>query len=117
MKSFTKAVGIPILLLWACFYIGPIEMLTNCLYCLRADTDATFLITYWYCKATDSCTQDEYLYIDDPCSSKWERGKKVSFSSCSPTLTTCHSFTSTSAAAGTWYNYTETLGLGEYCVI
>ena len=36
---------------------------------------------------------------------------------CSPSPTTCHPFTSTSAAAGQWFNFTETLGLNEYCVI
>ena len=34
-----------------------------------------------------------------------------------PTLTTCHSFVSSKDAAGQFYNYTETLGSAEYCII
>lgn len=61
--------------------------------------------------------QDKWLYIDRPCSSGWDRGKSVSWESCSPTLTTCHAFISSEQAKGQFVNYTETLASGEYCEV
>ncbi len=52
-----------------------------------------------------------------PCSSKWMNGRDISFDSCGATLTSCHNFTSTSLSEAQWFNYTETLGVNEYCVI
>ena len=75
------------------------------------------MVTYGYCKSSDTCLKDQWLYINRPCSSKWKNGKDVSFSSCKATLTSCHNFTSTVVSNGQWFNYTETLGVGEYCVV
>ena len=95
------------------------ECSLNCLNCRLEDFTATFLISYSYCLSSDTCLEDEWLYIDQPCTGtpSWTRGIYTSLDACTPTLTTCHSFTSTSAAGGSWFNFTETLGANEYCVI
>jgi hypothetical protein len=36
---------------------------------------------------------------------------------CGATAATCHSFVSTPQAAGSFFNYTETLAVGQYCII
>lgn len=90
---------------------------STCLYCRRADKTATFMVSYSFCRASDTCLQDKWLYIDRPCSSGWNRGKDVGVVSCEPTLTTCHSFVSSPQARGQFVNYTETLASGEYCEI
>lgn len=93
------------------------EATSTCLYCRRADKTATFMVSYSFCRASDTCLQDKWLYIDRPCSSGWNRGKDVSMMSCEPILTTCHSFVSTPQARGQFINHTETLASGEYCEI
>ena len=95
------------------------EATANCLFCRRSGFGATLLVTYSYCEASDTCLQDRWLYIDRPCSSGWVDGKKLDMiAKCKPKATTCHPFTSTNIAAGSWnINFTETLGPNEYCKI
>ena len=65
-----------------------------------------------------SCLEDEWDYIDRPCSSGWMRGYQIALiQDCKPSLTTCHSFVSGAQQQGQWTNYTETLALGEYCTV
>jgi hypothetical protein len=89
----------------------------TCMYCRRADVTRTFMVTYSYCEASDTCLQDKWLYIDRPCSTSWKRGEDVDLMSCEPTAGLCHSFVSSEQAAGQFLNHTETLASGEYCEI
>eukprot|EP00347_Sterkiella_histriomuscorum_P021894 403332395 len=89
----------------------------TCMYCKRADADATLLVSYSYCSSSDTCLQDRWMYIDRPCTSGWVGGKNIQLSTCSPSLATCHSFVSNEQAAGQQVNHTETLSSGEYCQI
>lgn len=66
----------------------------TCLYCKRADDTATLFVSYSFCKSSDTCLQDKWLYLDRPCTSGWRKGKKWAMTDCTPTLTTCHSFVS-----------------------
>lgn len=93
------------------------EATANCLYCRRSDFTATFLVSYSYCQASDTCLQDKWNYIDRPCATKWKRGVNTLLDDCAPKKVTCHDFISTAEAAGNWFNYTETLGANEYCAI
>ncbi|TNV72503.1 hypothetical protein FGO68_gene9025 [Halteria grandinella] len=100
------------------FYLpAQVSSTAQCLYCRRSDFTATFLVSYSYCAATDTCLQDRWNYIDRPCTTKWVRGVKTELEACAPKKVTCHDFVSTEEAAGNWFNYTETLGANEYCVI
>lgn len=87
----------------------------TCMYCKRADATSTLFVSYSYCQSSDTCLQDKWMYIDRPCDSDWSKGKNLALSTCTPTLTTCHSFVSSEQAAAQQVNYTETLASGEYC--
>ena len=79
---------------------GLTEATSTCMYCRRADKTATFLVTYSFCESSDICLQDKWNYIDYDCKSGWHRGKNVALDSCSPNITSCHSFVSSPNEAG-----------------
>jgi hypothetical protein len=88
------------------------------LFCERSDFTATLLTSYSYCSTTDQCLQDQWNYINRPCGAGWKEGKNLdAINNCGATAATCHSFVSTPQAAGTFFNYTETLALGQFCYI
>lgn len=121
MKSHFLANAVAVLPLILFFNLtflpNHVSATAQCLYCRRADLTATLLVSYSYCASSDTCLQDRWLYIDRPCSTGWQRGAYTSLDDCAPKMTSCHPFVSTPAAAGVWYNYTETLGANEYCEI
>jgi len=88
------------------------------MYCRRADVTRTFMVSYSYCQGSVSCVEDEWDYIDLPCSTGWMRGYQIALIvDCDPSLSTCQSFVSSPQQAGQWTNYTETLALGQYCTV
>jgi hypothetical protein len=94
------------------------QQTASCLYCRRSDYAATLLVSYSYCASSDTCLQDRWLYIDRPCTSGWVNGKDLDLlNDCKPKQTTCHPFVSKEQAQGSWFNFTETLGSNEYCII
>lgn len=112
MRGPLAAVLLPILL-----FSGQVEATANCLYCRRSDFTATFLVSYSYCGEKDTCLQDKWNYIDRPCATGWKRGTRMQLEECAPKKVTCHDFVASAEAAGNWFNYTETLGANEYCII
>ncbi len=114
---YTSCLALLVSLSFLSFMLSPVDATATCLYCRRADVTRTFLVQYSYCESSDTCLQDKWLYIDRPCSSGWSRGNQVGWESCTPTLTTCHSFVSSEQARDQFVNYTETLASGEYCEV
>ena len=102
MIAFQKTVTLTLLYSLTLLYlfVSHADGTMTCLYCRRSDVTHTFLVSYSYCASSDQCLQDKWMYIDRPCSSDWIKGSAVPLMSCAPSLTTCHSFTSTLAADG-----------------
>ena len=48
-----------------------------CLYCKHMDSEASWLYSYSYCAATQTCMADEWNYINKWCESKWIPGWMV----------------------------------------
>jgi hypothetical protein len=89
----------------------------QCLACIRQDRTSTLLVSFSFCESSDVCLQDEWNYIDMPCSSRWSRARSLPLDRCQPKENSCTQYTSSPDKRGVWDNHTETLGLGEYCVV
>lgn len=117
-KTVISSLAMMLMALSAQIYFTSSAPVPTCMYCHRADMTHIILTSFSYCQASNVCLQDRWMYIDYPCSSGWNLGANVDLlGTCTPSVTNCNSFVSTSTAAGQQVNYTETLALGEYCNI
>jgi hypothetical protein len=113
LQNIPKSVLTASLLLW-----GEVTSTQTCLSCLRQDTTSGFLGTYSYCARTDTCVQNVWNYIDNPCPTEWVRGRDLNLvNDCKANQTTCQDFTSTPEKASQYFNRTWTLPEMSYCVI
>ena len=90
----------------------------ECLYCKRVDEDSSFLYSFSYCAATDTCLQDQWNYVNQWCTTQWIPGWKLDiFEDCGAVdrPEACSSFTSTEFDFGQPQNLTMFLRSGETC--
>lgn len=76
------------------------------------------MVTFSFCLATDTCLQDQWNYIDMPCSSDWIRGKDLRIvEDCKAKKVDCLDFTSSPDKVGKYFNRTWTLPELSYCTV
>ena len=69
MKSANFLAGVVICLALSIAYAAD-----QCMYCKNMDTNAGFLYSYSYCKATGECVADQWDKMNAWCDQGWIRG-------------------------------------------
>ena len=90
----------------------------ECLYCRRQDENSGAFISWSYCQQQDRCVKDAWNLIQNNyCLSGWELGSKYDLDFCQAREIDCRNavFEPTEDQYGQYFNYTQTLGDGEYC--
>lgn len=67
---------------------------SQCLRCRNQDKGSGFLVSFSYCKASDTCLEDAWNYMNRGCVDGWKAGISYDFDLCEADFSECQSFTS-----------------------
>ena len=93
------------------------EASQECLYCRKNDMKAGFLVSFSYCKQSNTCLQDSWNYLTRPCAGGWKRGRDYELDDCDPDEINCPEFVSSPELFQTYQNYSWNLAAGGKCTV
>ena len=67
---------------------------SQCLKCRNEDKNSGFLVSFSYCKFTNTCLEDAWNYLNRGCPDGWKTGISYDFELCEADFSECASFTS-----------------------
>ena len=81
-----------------------------CLYCRRMDKNSGAMVSYSYCKQSESCVKNVWNYVTRTCNEDWQLGGSLTFDYCETVEVDCPSYESAEDQYQVYQNTTWNLG-------